>query len=450
MILLSAILHFIFKIKSFMPKSLNLSYEELEKLASIYGTPFQLYDGDGITRHVQTFLKTFKESFPSFKQFFAVKALPNPSILKLLLDNGLGFDCSSTAEVKLVLEIGALPKDIIYSSNYTSVEDLSYAVMQNVIINLDDYDGLMNLCETGLELPELLSFRLNPNMGTTDSETKSNVLGGIDSKFGMDPETCIEAFVEAKKRGVKKFGIHMMTGSCVMDITYWSELIDALYVTIKQLHDLNIKLEFIDIGGGIGIPYQPNIPDIDIKIISKNIRKAITSNISKYGLDYEPQLFMENGRYITGQFGWLVSRCQSVKKTKSDNIFYGLDACMANLMRPGMYGAYHHITIPRIQKTYQRNDVMITTDTDLMKSHVVGTLCENNDWFASNRMLPKETKKGDLFIIYDTGAHSHSMGFQYNSKLRAPEILIIKSKISLIRKRETYDSLFGNCIKIDL
>lgn len=248
-------------------------------------------------------------------------------------------------------------------------------------------------------------------LGRTDSETKSNVLGGPDAKFGVPPFQIVDAYRKAKAAGATRFGIHMMTGSCVMNQEYWKETVTVLFDTIVTLKkELGIEFEFMNIGGGLGIPYRPEQTTVDVEAISQMLRDVFDEAMRTHGLASIPRLCMENGRYMTGPFGWLVTRCEAIKNTYG--LYYGVDACMAHLMRPGMYGSYHHITIPKREG-----------DAERVPSHVVGTLCENNDWFAKDRLLPK-AQVGDLFVIHDTGAHAHSMGFQYNGKLRAPEVLI--------------------------
>ncbi|KAJ0406972.1 hypothetical protein P43SY_005205 [Pythium insidiosum] len=406
----------------------------LDKLADKYGTPLQIYDEQLIRENARNLLTTFRRYFPDFQQFYAVKALPNPAILRILRDEGCGMDCSSSAELFIVDQIGVPGNEVMFTSNFTSQKDLATAFDQNVIVNLDDASLVDSLVAVRGRCPELISFRLNPGLGRTDSETKSNVLGGPDAKFGVPPFQIVEAYRKAKEAGASRFGIHMMTGSCVMDQAYWKETVTVLFDTIMKLrNELGIEFEFMNIGGGLGIPYYPDQEPVDVEAIAKMLREIFDDAMKAYGLQTIPRLCMENGRYMTGPFGWLITRCEAIKQ--SYGRYYGVDACMAHLMRPGMYGAYHHITVPARE-----------TSTDREESHVVGTLCENNDWFAKDRLLPR-AQVGDLFVIHDTGAHSHSMGFQYNGKLRAPEVLIRPNgDDALIRKRETLDDLFGNCV----
>jgi len=420
-----------------MPTVLNLSDNDIKQLTNIFGTPLQVYDGSMIIENQQNFINLMKNNFPNFRQYFAVKALPNPHILKMLIDNGSYLDCSSSVELQIAKNLGLRGNQIMFTSNYTSKDDLKFAKKLNAIINLDDISLIDDLASLG-EMPELLCFRLNPGIGKTDSETVSNILGGPDAKFGIPPFQIVETFKKAKELGVKKFGIHMMTGSNVLNLDYWDELIKILFQNIDNIkNSLDIHPSFINIGGGIGIPYKPNDPKIDIEAFSNKIRASITREIQLYNIP-EPDLYMENGRFITGPYGWLISKCNVIKNTYAK--YCGLDASMSNLMRPGMYGAYHHISIVGKDK-----------DTNFEKVNVVGTLCENNDWFAKNRELPI-VEVGDLFVIHDTGAHSHSMGFQYNGKLRCGEVIIFNGNIDgmqYIRRKETIDDYLSTIVCLE-
>lgn len=415
--------------KPFIP----INYNTLKILQNKYGTPFQLYDEKLIRNNIKKLKAAFDKNFNGFNNYFAVKALPNPSILNIMLDEECGLDCSSVSELYIADKLNC--KEIIYTSNFTSKEDLKYALDKNILINLDDISHIQTILNLNFKMPESISFRYNPSVGLTNSETKSNILAGNNSKFGIDQNQIIECYELAKKYGTNKFGIHMMTGSCVNDKEYWlNNFEDLLKLIIKIKNRVNIDFEFINIGGGLGIPYKEGEFILDIHELSDDLFKIT----NKYNLNQKfPKLYMENGRFITGPFGWLVSECKSIKKRLDNNHelcekYYGLDSCMANLMRPGMYNAYHHISIPKYN------------NCDLFKSNVVGSLCENNDWFCKNRLLPN-AEIGDLFVIHDTGAHSHSMGFQYNGKLRAPEILYtINNEFNLIRERETIKDLYKN------
>lgn len=418
-----------------MPNSLNISNDDINTLVKAFGTPLQIYDGSLIIENQKNFIETMKSNFSNFRQYFAVKALPNPHILKLLVDNGSYLDCSSSVELEIAKRLGLKGEQIMFTSNYTCKDDLIFAKKLNAIINLDDISLIDDLASLG-KMPELLCFRLNPGIGKTDSETESNILGGPTAKFGIPPFQIVDAFKKAKELGVKRFGIHMMTGSNVLNLDYWDELIKILFENINNIKNtVGIQPEFINIGGGIGIPYKPNQPKICISDFSNLIKASISREIKRYNIDNELKLYMECGRFITGPYGWLLSKCNVIKNTYAK--YCGLDACMSNLMRPGMYGSYHHISIVGKENEEIKEKV-----------NIVGTLCENNDWFAKDRELPI-SKVGDIFIIHDTGAHSHSMGFQYNGKLRCGEIIIFNNSISgmkYIRRKETIDDYLSTII----
>ena len=401
----------------------------IERLIKLYGTPLQLYDIDSMKENAINFLELFSNYLPGFKQFFAVKALPNPYILKTLCDLGMGLDCSSETELLLAQKIGIIGDRIMFTSNFTSDKDFKLALDMGVIINLDDSSLINNLYSIYNKMPEKLFFRYNPGIGKTNSETISNILGGPDAKFGMDSESIIDSIKQSSLLGTQEFGIHVMTGSNVTDINYWSELIDKIFELVYLIKKSGFEINYINLGGGIGIDYKTGIP-INLKSLIKNISERVKFNITNYNL-IPPTIYMENGRFITGPYGYLLAKCNVVKELYGKT-FYGLDACMSNLMRPGMYNSYHHISI------HQKNYV-------LKLANVVGTLCENNDWFAKDRLLPV-AEAGDIFIIWDTGAHSHSMGFQYNGKLRAPEIAINNNNFLPIRRRETFDDYISTVI----
>ena len=408
-----------------MSKQIPFTLTELEECADKYETPYYIYDEVLLKNNAINYMNTFKKYFPNFKQFYAVKACPNPSILQILLECGMGFDCSSPEEIKISRMLSPTV-DIIYSSNYTSKKDLKFALNNECIINLDDIDGLYNLDI----MPELISFRFNPLL-FTDVDVKSNSFAGTNTKFGMSLQYILRAYKEAKIFGIKRFGLHTMCASNQLDPTYWDKIIDSVFEFVSILKDNNIHIELINIGGGLGIPYRPTDIEINLEEFLINLRNCFDFNMKKYNLESEPSLYTECGRYITGQYGYLISRCQSIKN--NEEIFYGLDANMSNLMRPGMYDAYHYISVPRLN-----------SPDETIKANVVGTLCENNDWFCKQRKLPKGIVKGDLFVIHDCGAHAFSMGFNYNSKLRSCELLKTSKGIELIRDRETFEYLFGN------
>jgi diaminopimelate decarboxylase len=429
-----------------MPLPCPLPLPALESLAAEYGTPLQLYDEAGIARNARSLLTAFGGALPGFRQFFAVKALPNPAVLRVLLDAGCGLDCSSPSELHVAAALRAPPDAVIFTSNFSSGAELCAAADAGYLVNLDSAEQLAALLAArrasgGRGAPARLCFRLNPGLGRTDSESASNVLGGPAAKFGAAPDSVVAAYGAARDAGARHFGMHMMTGSCVLDDGYWGAALDALVRAAAAVERATgIELEFLNIGGGMGIPYKPGTPAVDAPALAAKLAAALAAARAAHGLRAAPAVHMENGRFMTGPFGWLVARCQADKAGAGAGgaRYLGLDACMAHLMRPGMYGAYHHVTVPGRERD----------GGPRAPAHVVGTLCENNDWFARDRDLPADARVGDLVIIHDTGAHSHSMGFQYNGKLRAPELLIRAAPgagVQLIRERETVEDLFDNC-----
>lgn len=426
-----------------------MDYNTVNKITKVTSTPVQVYDKNKITDICKNFLCSFETNGfitdINFRQYFAVKATPNVNILAIMKTMGFGFDCSSIVELQLVSMLidNFNMKDIkvMYTSNYTSVEDLKFVIdmMNNnhdieIIINLDDLDGLYNLMDACVEFPKTLCFRINPTILTADVSVKSNVFSGNELKFGMSYERIIKCYKLAKLKGVENFGIHAMPGSCVMDEHYWKKLVDFMLDVIYRIYnEIDIKISFLDIGGGFGIPYKPDEKKLDMNVITKNIRQSYDEHKNDIGWDIS--LFTEAGRYITGPAGYLIASCKSIKE--DNKIIYGLDACMANLMRPGMYGSYHKIKVPRLE------------GEETIIGNVVGTLCENNDWFAKDRELPQGIRKNDIFVIYDTGAHGHSMGFNYNGKLRCAEYMINNNELIKIRDEEKYSDMINN-LKIEI
>ena len=299
-----------------MPRPVPLSPRQLEWLANTHGTPYQLYDEAAIRGTARSLIKTMSAHFPGFKQFYAVKALPNPAVLRVLISEGCGLDCSSASELHIASLLGVPGDSVMYTSNYTSKADLAVAFDQGVIMNLDDITLVDHLAEVRGRCPDLISFRLNPGLGRTDSETASNVLGGPDAKFGVPPFQILEAYRKAQAAGSTRFGIHMMTGSCVLNNEYWRETVTVLLDTIAQVHrELGIRFEFINIGGGLGIPYRPGQPENDVTTLATALSEIVRERLGAHQLDFTPRLFMENGRYMTGPHGWLVSRCEVIKDT---------------------------------------------------------------------------------------------------------------------------------------
>ena len=399
--------------------------EQIEKVIATYPTPFHLYDERAIRENARAFKKAFAWN-EGFKEFFAVKAAPNPYLMKILQAEGFGADCSSLAELTMAEKTGIIGENIMFSSNDTPVEDFLLAKKLQTIINLDDLSHIDYL-DRCAGLPDLICFRYNPG-----PLKKGNVIIGHpeDAKYGFTREQLFEGYRICRDRGVKRFGIHTMVASNELDPQYFVETAQILFELIVQIsHALNIRFEFINIGGGIGIPYRPEQERIDLAAMNQGIQEKYEIIIAANGLG-PIKLFTECGRYITGPYGYLISKVLHIKDTYKQ--FAGLDACMANLMRPALYGAYHHITVMGKE----------TDPVDFMYD-VTGSLCENNDKFAIDRMLPR-LESGDIVAIHDAGAHGYAMGFNYNGKLRSAELLLREDgSVTQIRRAETVDDYFA-------
>ena len=405
-------------------KDLPFTKSDLEKIIEKYPTPFHIYDEAAIRKNARKMKDAFSW-MPGFKNYYAVKACPNPSIMKILKEEGFGADCSSLPELILAGKAGITGEDIMFTSNNTPAEEFQEAKRLNAIINLDDILHIETL-EKSTELPELICFRYNPGSART-----GNVIIGHpeEAKYGLTQAQILEAYPIMKKKGVKRFGLHTMVASNELDPDYIVETAKMLFelaVELKEKED--IRIEFVNMGGGIGIPYKPEEKEMDLFYVSDEIKKIYESMIVPAGLD-PLKIVFESGRMVTGPYGYLISTVRQVaEKYKS---YAGLDSCMTNLMRPALYGAYHHITIPGKEK------LPVNCNYD-----VTGSLCENNDKFAVDRKLP-ELEKGDLVVIHDTGAHGHAMGFNYNGKLRSAEILLQEDgNVRMIRRAETMDDYF--------
>ena len=396
-------------------------FPHLEKIASHYGTPFHIYDEMGIRETGQRVKDAFA-GIPVFREYYAVKALPNPSVLALMQDMGFGFDCSSVPELMLARQQGAKGEDIMFTSNNTSQTDFDMAAADGgCILNLDD----ISLIDKVPQMPELICFRYNPG----NRRTGNDIIGKpIEAKYGVSHEQIVDAYRQAKAKGAKRFGLHTMLASNELNYSYMVQTAAMLLELIETLSkELDITFEFINIGGGLGIPYQPDADPLDIESMGKEITELFLHFKAQQG--YCPALYMESGRYMTGPHGVLVTR--AINRKEIYRTYVGVDACMTALMRPGMYGAYHHIDI--LGKEGGETEVV----------DVVGSLCENNDKFAVERTLPK-IDEGDLLILQDTGAHGHAMGFNYNAKMRPQELLLgAAGAVSLIRREETPEDYFA-------
>jgi len=378
-----------------------------------FGTPFYIYDERGIIENGEALEATFAD-FYGFQEFFAVKACPNLEILKIMRRIGFGFDCSSTPELIMSKwHVGASGEDIIFTSNNTSLEEFKTAEETNCILNLDDITMIPKVPK----FPKLICFRYNPGQFRTGSQFIGNP---VEAKYGIRDDQIIEAYRQARERGALHFGLHTMIYSNQLDYTYMLETVRMLLKIAERIHYIGIPLDFINIGGGIGIPYRPQQTPFNMPAFADESRKLLEGFRERF--DFVPKFFMECGRYITGPYGVLVATV--INRMSKYREYVGLDACMSALMRPAIYGAYHHIT------------VLGGEERPIKVVDVIGSLCENNDKFAKQRELP-ETKEGDIVIIHDAGAHGYAMGFNYNGRLRPKELLLCQNgDVKLIRREE--------------
>ena len=397
-------------------------YPHLDAIAAHYGTPFHIYDEAGI-RATGRQLKAAFADIPGFREYYAVKALPNPAILGLMRDLGFGFDCSSETELMLARSLGARGEEIMFTSNNTSPADFAAAAAEGgCLLNLDD----LSLVDKVPQMPELICFRYNP--GTR--RTGNDIIGKPEeAKYGVSHEQIVEAYRRAMARGAKRFGLHTMLASNELHYSYMVQTASMLLDLVATIGgELGIRFEFINIGGGLGIPYLPDIDPLNIEAMGEEITALFVDFKDRHG--FCPALFMESGRYMTGPHGALVTR--AINRKEIYRTYVGVDACMSALMRPGMYGAYHHIEVP----ARLAEPVVETVD-------VVGALCENNDKFAVQRPLPR-ILDGDLVVIHDTGAHGHAMGFNYNGRMRPQELLLrADGSVALIRREERPEDYFA-------
>ncbi|MBN1496430.1 MAG: diaminopimelate decarboxylase [Spirochaetes bacterium] len=406
-------------------KSLPFTSDQIEQIAARYPTPFHIYDEAGIRENARRLVKAFSWA-PGFREYFAVKACPNPYIMKVLKEEGFGSDCSSMAELALAERVGITGESVFFSSNNTPAGEYVKARELGAIINLDDITHIPFL-ERCAGLPEVISCRYNPG----PLRGGNHIIGHPEeAKYGFTREQLFDGYRILRDRGVRRFGLHTMVASNELDPDYFVDTADMLFgLTIDIHRELGIRFEFLNLGGGFGIPYRPEEKAIDLEYVSAKTRERYDATIRAAGL-HPVNIVMESGRMITGPYGFLVARAIHRKNIYKNYI--GLDACMANLMRPALYGAYHHITVLGKEK--------------LPRDHVydvTGSLCENNDKFAVDRLLP-EIETGDILVIHDAGAHGHAMGFNYNGKLRSAELLLKKDgSVEMIRRAETLDDYFA-------
>lgn len=404
-----------------------VNFDQLEHITAQYPTPFHLYDERGIRQNARLLHKAFAWN-KGFKEYFAVKATPNPVILQILREEGCGVDCSSLTELMLSEAVGFSGSEIMFSSNVTPVEDYKLAAKLDAIINFDDISHIDFYRQNVGELPKVVSCRYNP--GGQLAVANKIMDNPNDAKYGFTKQQLIDGFNKLQELGVEYFGIHAFLASNTVIEGYYPQLARALFETAVELKQkTGVKIKFINLSGGIGIPYLPEQQPVDIIAVGTGVKQAYDHIFKPAGMD-DIEIYAELGRYMLGPYGCLVASVLHKKQIYKD--YVGLDACAADLLRPAMYGAYHHIT------------VMGKEDWPCdHKYDVTGGLCENNDKFAINRMLPR-IEIGDLIVIHDTGAHGHAMGYNYNGKLRPAEILLkTDGNTSLIRRAETPEDYFA-------
>ena len=411
-----------------------ITKEKAQEIAKAYPTPFHLYDERGIRENA----KAVKEAFswnPGFKEYFAVKATPNPCLIQILREYGCGCDCSSMTELMLSKAMGVSGEDIMFSSNETPAKEYAYAAKIGAIINLDDITHIDFVEDILGKLPETMSCRYNP--GGVFKMSNGIMDNPGDSKYGFTTEQMFEGYRILKEKGVKNFGIHAFLASNTVTNEYYPVLAKQLFELAVQLEkETGADIKFINLSGGVGIPYQPDQEPNDIRVIGEGVRKVFEEVLVPAGMG-DVSIYTEMGRFMMGPYGQLVT--QAIHEKHIHKEYIGVDACAVNLMRPAMYGAYHHITV------LGKEDAPCDHKYD-----IAGSLCENNDKFAVDRMLP-QIDKGDYLVIHDTGAHGYAMGYNYNGKLKSAELLLKEDgSVQMIRRAETPRDYFSTLDCLDI
>ena len=417
-----------------MEKKAFVTKEQIEEIVKTYPTPFHIYDERGIRENARALKEAFSWN-KGYREFFAVKATPNPFLINILKECGCGCDCSSYTELMLSQAVGIRGEDIMFSSNDTPEEEYVLAAKLGATINLDDITHIDFLERTLGYLPKTLSCRFNPggyfSMGTDIMDNPG------DAKYGFTREQMFEGFRILKEKGVKNFGIHAFLASNTVSNEYYPVLAGQLFeLAVRLKRETGAKIRFINLSGGVGIPYEPDTEPNDIRLIGEGVRRAYEEVLVPEGMG-DVAIYTEMGRFMMGPYGQLVTKAIHEKHTHKEYI--GVDACAVNLMRPAMYGAYHHITV------LGKEDALCNHKYD-----VTGSLCENNDKFAIDRMLP-EIEIGDYLVIHDTGAHGHAMGYNYNGKLKSAELLLKEDgAVEMIRRAETPRDYFAtfDCLPV--
>ncbi len=416
-------------------KKTFVTLEQLQEIVKQYPTPFHLYDERGIRENARALNRAFCWN-PGFQEHFAVKATPNPQVLKILREEGCGVDCSSLTELLMCQRCGFSGEEIMFSSNDTPAEEFALAHQLGATINLDDITHIDFLKNTIGTIPKKISCRYNPGGVFTLGESKEGfqVMDNPgDAKYGLTRPQMAQAFTRLKELGAEEFGIHAFLASNTLSNDYYPALAAILFRTAVELkEETGCHITFINLSGGVGVPYRPDQPANDIAVIGEGVRKAFEEILVPAGMG-DVAIHTELGRFMLAPYGHLVTRVLHQKHIYKEYI--GVDACAANLMRPAIYGAYHHITVMGKEGAPRDH-----------KYDVTGSLCENCDKFAVDRMLP-EISTGDLLVIHDTGAHGHAMGYQYNGRLRSAEILLQEDgSTRLIRRAETPEDYFATAV----
>ena len=396
----------------------------VRELANRFGTPLYVYDEEKIRANYRRAFGAFRKYYPNFEMFYAVKCCNNPAIVNIMRQEGAGADCASVNEILLAKSVGLSGEKVMFSGNFLSDDDIRQGLESGVIFNLDDISILPRLLKFGK--PEMLSFRINPGYGRSNvGEYVTNA--GPNAKFGIHPDKVTEAYRLAKEAGIRRFGAHMMTGSCITDADYFPFVTGLLMDIIgKTGRELGIDFEFIDLGGGLGIPYKPDEPGLDLEAAAQKTAEMFRNKVAEYGLK-PPQLKMEPARYFVGNAGYLIGSVHSIKESYRKII--GTDVGMNVLARPAMYGSYHHIYVDG-KESHPRTSLGLC-----------GQLCENTDFWVKERELPADIAEGDLIVVENAGAYGFGMSYQYNGRLRAAEVLVKNGAAELIRDRETFEDM---------
>jgi diaminopimelate decarboxylase len=410
-------------------KEIYIDELSVHELAAQYGTPAYVYSEKRIRENFRRANTAFKSYYSDFKFFYAVKACNNPAIVNILRQEGAGIDAASVNEILLAKKVGLGGENVMFSGNFLSDEDIRQGLDSGVIFNLDDISILPRVLKQSV--PEILSFRINPGYGRSNvGEYVTNA--GPGAKFGLHPDMVTDAYRQAKNAGVKRFGVHMMPGSCITEPDYFAFVTNLLMEIVgKTARELKINFEFIDLGGGLGIPYKEEEEGLDIEKTAELVADTFKKAIKKYGME-SPRLMMEPARYFVGDAGVVIGRVHSIKESYSKII--GTDIGMNILARPAFYGSYHHILFNGREGDQTEQCGMC------------GQLCENTDFWVKERAFPETVQEGDIAVVADAGAYGFGMSYQYNGRLRSAEVLVNGNKSFLIRERETFDDMLNKTI----